>query len=58
MCSFLTACNKNKASCYSWTLERKSKGKVCATSCPGVIGCDGKNYCNECDANKQGIKVQ
>jgi hypothetical protein len=26
--------------------------------CPGVVGCDGKNYCNECIARTQGIRVK
>jgi hypothetical protein len=33
------------------------KNKICSTSCSGVVGCDGKNYCTECDANKKGIKI-
>lgn len=55
---FLYSCKKNKASCYSWQLERQSKNKYCTTDCPTVIGCDGKTYCNACEANKKGLKVK
>jgi hypothetical protein len=53
-----SSCHKDKPSCYSWSLERKMKNKICSTSCSGVVGCDGKNYCTECDANKKGIKIK
>lgn len=56
--SFFISCDKSKPSCYSRSLERKSKKSGCLTDCPGVTGCDGKFYCNECDANKHGIKIK
>ncbi len=54
---FITSCNKSKTKCYSHSLEKKSKNSICKTDCYGVIGCDGNFYCNECDANRKGIKV-
>jgi hypothetical protein len=50
----LEACDKG---CYNPSLEKASQNTVCTTDCPGVIGCDGKTYCNECEANKLGVAV-
>jgi hypothetical protein len=50
------SCNKEH-SCYSKELQDEFKNKVCTMDCPGVKGCDGKTYCNECIANGAGIKV-
>src|SRR5262249_5291336 len=30
---------------------------ACDTDCPGVCGCDGIAYCNECLANAAGVDV-
>lgn len=30
----------------------------CLTVCPGVCGCDGKTYCNECVANAAGTGIK
>lgn len=54
----LTACKKNKSSCYDRALEKKANKSACLTDCPGVTGCDGKFYCNECEANIKGIKIK
>lgn len=49
-----TQCTKVN-SCYDAQLERDMKDKFCTADCPGVIGCDGKTYCNTCEMNKAGI---
>jgi hypothetical protein len=53
----LTSCKKN-GSCFSARLYKKHKNDFCFMDCPGVIGCDGKMYCNECLALTNGIKVK
>lgn len=53
----VTSCKK-EGSCYDEQLYQQYKDKGCTTDCPGVIGCDGKTYCNECEANRQGIRVK
>lgn len=57
---FLTlnfSCTKNNA-CFDQDLYNVHKNDNCTTDCPGVKGCDGKTYCNECVANRNGIKVE
>ena len=51
-----TACKKN-ADCFDENLYKEYQDKGCTADCPGVIGCDGKTYCNECEANRQGIRI-
>jgi hypothetical protein len=50
----LTQCTKVRT-CYDAKLEREMRGQMCTMDCPGVIGCDGKSYCNTCEMNKAGI---
>ncbi len=52
MCLF-SACSKE--GCYSKLIKDQHKNDVCPTSCPGVTGCDGKKYCNACEAYKNGV---
>jgi hypothetical protein len=53
----LTSCKK-EISCYDEALYKQHKDDFCTMDCPGVVGCDGKNYCNECIAKTQGIRVK
>ncbi|TSJ47991.1 hypothetical protein [Fluviicola chungangensis] len=53
----ITSCKK-ASSCYDEELYQQYKDKGCTTDCPGVTGCDGKTYCNECEANRHGIRVK
>ena len=53
----IISCNKVN-SCYDDELYQQHKDDMCTTDCPGVIGCDGKTYCNECEANRNGVKVK
>ena len=62
---FLTAlslttlsCKKNNDGCYDDQLYQQHKDDICTTDCPGVTGCDGKTYCNECEAHRLGIRVK
>lgn len=50
------SCNKGEDKCYDRKLDKSHSG-ICTADCPGVIGCDGNLYCNECVANSQGIKI-
>jgi hypothetical protein len=54
-CATMFSCNKD---CYNPSLENEYKNALCPTDCPGVKGCDGKTYCNECEANKLGVAVE
>lgn len=53
---FLSSCRKENR-CYDEALYQKHKNDICTMDCPGVIGCDGKTYCNECIARTKGIRV-
>jgi hypothetical protein len=48
---------KKESGCYDAQLEKQFRNSFCTEDCPGVIGCDGKTYCNECVANRHGIRV-
>lgn len=54
---FIAYSCKKENSCYDQQLYEQHKNDFCTMDCPGVKGCDGKTYCNECEANKQGIRV-
>ncbi|MBK7309703.1 MAG: kazal domain protein [Sphingobacteriaceae bacterium] len=53
-----TSCQKKEADCYDADLKKQYETINCIQDCPGVIGCDGKKYCNECIANSHGIRVK
>lgn len=52
-----TSCKKH-SDCYDSKLYRQHKNDICTMDCPGVTGCDGQTYCNECEANKKGIRIK
>ncbi len=53
----LVACKKDlPLSCYDKAFYEKHKNDICTADCPGVTGCDGKMYCNECGMHANGIK--
>ncbi|RYE23385.1 MAG: hypothetical protein EOP51_10705 [Sphingobacteriales bacterium] len=57
ICTF-TACTKDGGDngyCISEVTKARHKDDVCPSACPGVVGCDGKKYCNLCAANKAGV---
>lgn len=47
---------EGRHACFDKKLYRKHNG-ICQDDCPGVVGCDGKTYCNECYAGREGISV-
>ena len=50
------ACDDETIDCYDAEMEQNHLG-ICLQDCPGVCGCDGNTYCNECIANSFGISV-
>ena len=57
MFAFTTSCRK-ETGCYDEVLYQKHKNDFCTMDCPGIVGCDGKTYCNECIARTKGIRVK
>ena len=55
---FMVCCKKRSAVCYDEQLKQQYLNAICTADCPGVKGCDGKTYCNECQANSQGIRIK
>lgn len=53
---FTTSCKKHE-SCFDKELYYLHVHDYCSPDCPGVLGCDGKTYCNACEAQKVGIRV-
>jgi hypothetical protein len=59
MVILLAGCTStNTNPCFDEKFYRQHKDDVCTMDCPGVEGCDGKIYCNECEAARQGIHVK
>jgi hypothetical protein len=54
--AFLTNCKLDHEVCYDEEMEESHSG-ICPRDCPQVCGCDGKTYCNECNANSKGVTV-
>jgi len=52
----LGACRKS-GDCPDPDLRAKHENDICTMDCPGVCGCDGRTYCNECMARRAGVKV-
>ena len=53
----ISSCKKGlPLSCYDAVYNHKHKNDICTADCPGVLGCDGKNYCNVCSMHTNGIK--
>jgi len=46
-----------KDPCFDSQLYEQHKNDICPDNCPGVVGCDGKTYCNACYALREGIRV-
>lgn len=46
------SCGK-ETGCYDPAI--KAVDRMCTMDCPGVCGCDGKDYCNDCIAKQNGI---
>lgn len=53
----INACKKD-TDCFDQQLYDQHKNDICTQDCPGVTGCDGKAYCNECIANSKGIRIK
>ena len=61
----LFSCDKNneeknyqgKDPCFDSQLYEQHKNDICPDNCPGVVGCDGKTYCNCCYASREGIRI-
>ncbi len=51
-------CAKQKGECLAEGIcEPIASGVICTADCPGVCGCDGEFYCNECMALGAGVNV-
>lgn len=56
--AIISSCKKDTSNCFDPDLKKQYESQNCVQDCPGVEGCDGKTYCNECIANSQGIRVE
>ena len=58
LAGFLLSACKPESECFDKELYEKYKSMYCTADCPGVEGCDGKFYCNECEAAKAGMRIK
>lgn len=62
-CDSETPCGAGEYCTYDDVCGRSAPGhcaprpEVCTEDCPGVCGCDGRFYCNECIAATMGVDV-
>lgn len=54
VCTF-SACSKYDEYCLSEVTKARHANDICPTKCDYVMGCDAKQYCNLCEANKAGV---
>jgi hypothetical protein len=54
----ITGCHKKQAACYDEALKKSTETVRCSSDCPGIKGCDGNFYCNECVAAMSGIRPE
>lgn len=54
---FASGCGEPQHACFDQQLYKDHKDAFCTADCPGVIGCDGKHYCNACEAARVGIEA-
>lgn len=54
----LMSCSNEASNCYDQKLYEEHKDDICTMDCPGVIGCDDIEYCNECIALTKGIRLK
>lgn len=54
----ISCSNKDRHGCFDPKLYKMHKDDFCTADCPGVTGCDGNFYCNECEANRKGISIR
>jgi len=44
--------------CFDQQLYNQYKNSFCTADCPGVTACNGKTYCNECEAKRNGYRLK
>jgi hypothetical protein len=54
--TLLMGCTK-EGGCPDERMRKQHRDDICTMDCPGVCGCDGRSYCNECIARREGVTV-